>query len=209
MTPDRVVHGCVDTLDVDGAALTALGTRGEFVQLAVAGPATGRIAELQLTTGTGPCWEAGHTHRPTHGPDLTPPAAQARWPGFAAAAVEQGVRAVFAFPVLAGAHCCGTLLLCRHRPGPLPPDQVLRGLGFAEAALWALLDLRADQLADPLGAGQNRIFQASGMIAAQLDTGVDDALTRLRAHAWTSNRSLAETATDVLAHRLRFTPEPT
>lgn len=212
MTADRLVQTCVDAIGVDGAALTALGDRDELVHLAVAGPATSRVAELQLTTGTGPCQEANATHRPAHGPDLSTPETQERWPGFAAAAVEQGVRAAFAFPLLAGAICCGSLLLCRYRPGPLTAGQLRDGLGFAEAALWTLLDQRAgipaDRPADPLGAGQTQIFQASGMIAAQLGTGVDDALLRLRAHAWATDRSLAETAADVVARRLRFDPAP-
>ncbi|SFN66027.1 ANTAR domain-containing protein [Pseudonocardia ammonioxydans] len=212
MAAERVVRACVDALAVDGAALTALGHRGEFVHLAVAGTAAGRVAELQLTTGTGPCWDTVRTGRATHGPDLGLPAAQARWPGFAATAAEDGVRAVFAFPLPAGAACCGTLLLCRYRPGNLTADQICDALGFAEAALWTLLDHRAgtpaDQPPEPLGGGQDRIFQASGMIAAQLDTGVDEALTRLRAHAWAANRSLTEAAADVLARRRRFTGEP-
>ncbi|MBP2368443.1 GAF and ANTAR domain-containing protein [Pseudonocardia parietis] len=212
MTADRLVQACVDALRVDGAALTTLGNRGEFVHLAVSGPTPGRLAELQLITGTGPCWEASTTHQPAYEPDLALPAAQARWPGFAAAAVEHGVRAVFAFPLLADEACCGALLLCRHRPGSLSADQIRDGLWFAETALWALLDqgagVSAEQSVAPLGEGQEQVFQASGMIAAQLGTGVDDALARLRAHAWAANRSLGETAADVLAHRLRFAPEP-
>nr|WP_255426413.1 ANTAR domain-containing protein [Pseudonocardia sp. C8] len=207
-----MVQACVDTLGVDGVALTARGDRGEFVHLAATGPATG-IAELQLTTGTGPCWEADDSHRPVHGPDLTRPTERARWPGFADAAVEHGVRAVFAFPLLAGAVCCGTLLLCRHRRGPLTAGQLRDGLWFAAAGLGTLLDLRAGiptgQPTDPFGAGQAQIFQASGMIAAQIDGGVDEALARLRAHAWAANRSVAEAAADVLAHRLRFAPDST
>lgn len=208
----HVVRGCVATLGVDGAALTAIGSQDERVHLAATGSAALRIADLQLVTGTGPSWEASTTHRPAHGPDLAAPDEEARWPGFAAAAVERGTRAVFAFPVLAGAVCCGVLLLCRQRPGPLTAAQVRDGLGFAESGLWALLDLRAgvptDRPVAPLGAGQDEVFQASGIIAAQLGTGVDDALVRLRAHALAAGRSLTEAAADVVAHRLRFTPEP-
>ncbi|MBC3192251.1 ANTAR domain-containing protein [Pseudonocardia sp. C8] len=209
----QVVRGCVATLGVDGAGLTAIGSRDERVHLAATGPATLRIADLQQVTGTGPCWDASTTHRPAHGPDLAAAVEQARWPGFAAAAVERGTRAVFAFPVLAGAVCCGTLLLCRQRPGPLTPAQIRDGLGFAESGLWALLDLRAgvptDRPVAPFGAGQDEVFQASGVIAAQLGTGVDDALVLLRAHALAAGRPLTEAAADVVAHRLRFAPDRT
>jgi hypothetical protein len=51
------------------------------------------------------------------------------------------------------------------------------------------------------------VHQASGMIAAQLDVNVADALVRLRAHAFANDRPLAEVAADVVARRLRFAPE--
>lgn len=42
------------------------------------------------------------------------------------------------------------------------------------------------------------------MISVQLDVSMEEALLRLRAHAYSSERLLGEIAADVVARRLRF-----
>jgi hypothetical protein len=42
------------------------------------------------------------------------------------------------------------------------------------------------------------------MVSVQLGVSVSEALIRMRAHAFGSNRQLAEIADDVVARRLRF-----
>ena len=48
------------------------------------------------------------------------------------------------------------------------------------------------------------VHQATGMIAAQLGSDVATALGRLRAFAWSRDRSVADVADDVISRRLRF-----
>ena len=48
--------------------------------------------------------------------------------------------------------------------------------------------------------------QAAGMVAAQLDVSVGQALVRLRAYAFGNERALKDVADDVVARRLRFGP---
>jgi hypothetical protein len=63
-------------------------------------------------------------------------------------------------------------------------------------------------LAAELAAGADMmlvVHQAAGMVAAQLDVGVGEALVRLRAHAFGDDRRLADVADDVVGRRLRFT----
>ena len=48
------------------------------------------------------------------------------------------------------------------------------------------------------------IHQATGMIAAQLDDTVANAVARLRAEAFASGRSMYEIAQDVVERRVRF-----
>jgi hypothetical protein len=48
------------------------------------------------------------------------------------------------------------------------------------------------------------VHQAAGMVAAQLDVGVAQALIRLRAYAFGNDRPLTEVAQDVVARTLRF-----
>jgi hypothetical protein len=52
----------------------------------------------------------------------------------------------------------------------------------------------------------NEQRSASGMVAAQLDVAPSQALTRLRAYAFGSERDLTDVATDVVHGRLRFDP---
>ena len=46
--------------------------------------------------------------------------------------------------------------------------------------------------------------QASGMVAAQTDSNVDDAVVRLRAHAFANGLDTGVVADDVITRRLRF-----
>ena len=58
-----------------------------------------------------------------------------------------------------------------------------------------------------LEAGANFRFvvhQAAGMVAVQLAVPVEEALVRLRAHAFSSGRLVVDVATDVVNRRLRF-----
>jgi AmiR/NasT family two-component response regulator len=48
------------------------------------------------------------------------------------------------------------------------------------------------------------VHQATGMISAQLDVGVDEAFVRLRAHAFAEHLALRDIARDVVGRRLRL-----
>ena len=50
--------------------------------------------------------------------------------------------------------------------------------------------------------------QATGVIMAQLGIGADEALVRLRAHAFTRGRTALDEARDVVSHRVRFDQDP-
>jgi hypothetical protein len=121
------------------------------------------------------------------------------------------VRAVFGFPLHVGAVRLGALNLYRDRPGPLTDDQHADALVMADVAAQAVLVLQANappgQLAAALEASsdfQYVVHQASGMVAAQLDVSVGQALVRLKAHAFGNERPLTEVARDVVARRMRF-----
>ena len=168
------------------------------------------IENLQYTLGEGPCVDA-HTHgNAVLEPDLADPEV-ARWPAFAPAAVAAGAQAVFGFPVRIGVARLGALNLYRNRPGPLGDDAHADALVMADVAARAILALQADapsgQLARGLAAEpgfQFVVHQAAGMISVQLDISVADALVHLRAHAFRSDRPIAEVADDVVNRQLRF-----
>jgi hypothetical protein len=118
-----------------------------------------------------------------------------RWPWFGVAAVDAGVRAVFAFPLRVGGIRIGVLDLYRDTPGRLAAFEVVEALAFADAATEVVLDLqdRAMHDGEPgalIGPIECRavVHQATGMIAVQLGISLVGALLRLRAHAYASER---------------------
>jgi AmiR/NasT family two-component response regulator len=64
----------------------------------------------------------------------------------------------------------------------------------------------SESLAWPLDLSDHRIavHQATGMISAQLDCGIDEALVRLRAHAYAAELPIDEVAKAVISRHLRF-----
>jgi hypothetical protein len=168
------------------------------------------IEEIQYTLGEGPCVDAYHQDRPVAEPDLADPEVP-RWLGFTPPAVAAGARAVFGFPLQVGTVRLGALNLYRDEPGALTDDQHADALLMAGVAARAVLDMQAGapagELAAEMEAGADFRFvvhQAAGMVSAQLDVTIAEALIRLRAYAFANNRRLVEVATDVADRRLRF-----
>ena len=162
------------------------------------------IEQLQYDLGEGPCVDAFRHDRPVGEPDLADPAV-VRWPAFSGPALDAGVRAVFGFPLQVGAVRLGALNLYRGQPGALTDDQHADGLVMAVLVLQT--GARAGELAAELEVGadfQYAVHQAAGMVAAQLDVSVAQALIRLRAHAFGNDRALTDVAADVIARTLRF-----
>ena len=48
------------------------------------------------------------------------------------------------------------------------------------------------------------VHQATGMISVQLDVSLEEALARLRAHAFAQGTALGEVAAEVVGRQLRF-----
>lgn len=168
------------------------------------------IEELQFTLGEGPSVDAFHQDQAIFEPFLAYEGAS-RWLGFTPPAVEAGVQAVFAFPVHVGAVRLGCLNFYGERPGPFSDQQQADALVLADIAAQTVLLLQANappgRLAIELEAGsefQYVVHQAAGMIAAQLDVGIGQALIRLRAYAFGHDRPLTQLAQDVVARKLRF-----
>lgn len=172
------------------------------------------IEDLQFTLGEGPCIDAYHHDRPVLEPALAEPV-QPRWHAFAGPALDAGARAVFGFPMRVGVVRLGALNLYRDRPGELTDDQHADALVMAEVAAETVLLVQAeappDQIATELEVGADFhyvVHQAAGMVAAQLDVSVGQALVRLRAHAFGSGLPLRQVAENVVARTMRFEADP-
>ncbi|HXP18723.1 MAG TPA: GAF and ANTAR domain-containing protein [Streptosporangiaceae bacterium] len=169
------------------------------------------IEELQYTLGEGPCVDAYEQDQVVSEPDLADPAAR-RWHAFTPPAVGAGVRAVFGFPMRVGTVRLGALNLYRDRTGALTSDQHADALVVADlAARWVLeaqAGAPAGAIADELEAGADFhyvVHNAAGMVSVQEGVSVTEALIRLRAFAFSSERALADVAEAIVARKLRLT----
>jgi hypothetical protein len=175
------------------------------------------LEELQFTLGQGPCVDAAAGNGPVLVADMSKDDSRRRWPLFAPAAAERGVRGMFALPVQAGAVRLGVLDLYRLSTGLLGGGDLADALAYADATLVLALDHRGgiasdvESLVDPgdtrFAERRAQVHQAAGMMSVQLKVEVTDALARLRAYSYLHGRRLAEVAADVLARRLRFHPD--
>ena len=206
----RLCEVCAEVPEVTGAGIMLMSGDIPRGSLCATNPVSTLIEQLQFELGEGPCVDAYRLDRPVLEPDLAAPAT-ARWLAFAGPALDAGVRAVFGFPLQVGSVRLGAVNLYRDRPGQLTDDQHADALVMADVAAQAVLVMQAGASPGVLGAGleasaqfQYVVHQASGMVAAQLEISVAQALIRLRAHAFGNVRPLTDVAGDVVARTLRF-----
>ena len=212
---DRLCSACVDLLAVDGASLSLTLDRANRGTLGASNVLSRRLDALQFTAGEGPCLDAVASGRPVLAADLDDPA-ERRWPAFAGAVLDAGIRAVFALPVSLSRQRVGALDLYRARPGALTPQQLDGGLLAAELAGLPLLDVIAEheaatatKQAEESGEDEDawgqlaslervEVYQATGMIMGALDVDPVEALVRLRAHAFSQGLTAGELAWQIV-----------
>jgi hypothetical protein len=206
----RLCEVCADVTGMSGAGIMLMTDDVSQGSVCTTNSVSALIEHLQFTLGEGPCVDAYQQDRPVVEPDLAHPSTS-RWLAFTGPVVDAGVRAVFGFPLQVGAIRLGALDLYCDRPGPLTDDQHADALVMADVAAQAVLVLQADapphRLAAELEANadfHSVVHQASGMVSAQLEISVGQALIRLRGYAFGNDRPLVEVAADVVARRLRF-----
>jgi hypothetical protein len=212
---------CVDLLEVDGAAVSVVydgASRGTFGS---SSESSRRLDEYQFTFGEGPCLDSVAAREAVLVPDLDSPD-ERRWPMFTRAVLGDGIRGVFALPIMVTSVCVGALDLFREEPGPLDGDHLGGALMAAELASLPLLDLLASNVdedaeevldaalksegEDAWGrlADMDRIevYQATGMLISQLEVGPAEAMVRLRAHAIATNQTASQVAWAIVERRL-------
>jgi hypothetical protein len=202
----------LDVLPVEGASVSILG--GSLSQSTVCSTdsTASRLDELQFDLGEGPCWDALASHRPVLQGEFRDNGHRA-WPVLSEAMRNDSntsrVGAVFAFPLSVGTMDVGAIDLYLTRPGHLDRREVEDATALADVAAWQVLRriLSEHQELDDgtsLSYSRREIHQATGMILAQLNVSIEDAELYLRAHAFSTGRSVSEVANDVVERRLDF-----
>jgi hypothetical protein len=206
----RLCEVCAEVTGMSGAGIMLMSGDVPAGSVCTTNKVSALVEELQFGLGEGPCVDAYQQDRPVLEPDLAKPA-RPRWLAFTGPAIKAGVRAIFGFPLRVGAVRLGALNLYCDRPGPLTDEQHADALVMADVAARAILVLQANappgKLAAEMEAGADFhyvVHQASGMVSAQLEVSVGEALLRLRAYAFGNDRPLTEVAEDVVGRTLRF-----
>jgi hypothetical protein len=207
------------TAELGGAGASLLvavddGRRWLHPVCATPGPAR-RVEDCQELVGEGPGLLAHQQQRPVL---LTRLADLDRWPGLTAElSFADRELSLIAYPLTFHGRRVGVLDLYRRGGGFTAPDlaaasktavEVCRLL--LEAAAHVRVDTdseleTAEPWLDPHGelAAINR---ATGMLNVQLRIPTDQALLRMRAHAFAESRPLARVAADIVGHRLLLQP---
>jgi hypothetical protein len=212
LMPEQLCWAAVDSLGVDGAAISVyLG--GDVAVPVGANDRHAAMAEaLQFTVRQGPCLESYGTRRPVLIPDLhdQESAAWAQWPIYAAQLVHHTpFRGVFAYPLLDSGIVLGSLGLYRRKALPL------QSLGSAEVIAARIAERLATELFtrtngepvqrwldSPPALRRRLVWQAQGLTAQANSITPGQAIDLLRAQAYTADRSLDDLAADVLSGRL-------
>jgi hypothetical protein len=199
----------LDALPVTSASVSVFDGVGRQSTVCASGPVAARLDELQLELGVGPQWDALSLARPVLVPDLAGPAGDS-WVAFTSAALELGVRAYFAFPMLVGVAAVGVVGLSAPRVRVLDAEQIAAAAQLSRRSTAPAL---AQAIADADGGSNERasspgmrreVHQATGMILAQLDVSATEAFFRLRAHAFASSRPIEEIARLVVTREIDF-----
>jgi hypothetical protein len=210
---DRVAHVCslvVAALPVDGAGLSVTGGPGQQNRVAATDEVSGRIEDLQVLLGQGPCIDAVAAGAPVLVADLAADGVASRWPAFVPAVRTLGVGASFALPLLVGDLRIGAMDLDRRATGPLEPDDLEHAEDLASAAVEVLLRLHLERPEEADGtfpdgwAATSVVHQATGMVMVQLGVDASAAFAALRARAYQEETTLQQLAREVLDRRKRL-----
>lgn len=202
---------CAAAREVLGAAGAALCLAGHLDHTVIGvDPAwVGPLAEVPSEDGVGPCLDAMRSGRIVH--SHLADGAVATWPVFARTATSLGFRSSCSWPLQLGAIRLGALTVFGSEEAPPDDETVRRGSSFALAA--TELVLLTNDPSSPTsivaildGSIERRavVHQATGMVSVQLDVGLADALSILRARAWAEGESIVELARAVVSRRRRL-----
>ena len=139
---DHLVLRIVDILPIEAAGVSLISPTSHPRFIAGSDESAVRYEHLQTALGEGPCIAAYETIEPIVIPDLVD---EDRFPRFKANALDEGLMAVFTFPLRNDDRCLGALDLYRTTPGPLNPEEMTVAQTLADVTTAYLLNAQARQ----------------------------------------------------------------
>lgn len=193
----RILELAVVTVDAADHAGILCFDRREIEEPVGSGPVGGRLIELQLAAGEGPCLDVREERTVVEAPDL---GVETRWPTFAADVLEQTeVRSLLAVPLLVDDRVRAALLLAADRSDAFGTDERDTASVFAVHAATAL-DARITEAQLLRGLrSRDLIGQAKGILMAEQAIDSETAFERLRMASQHTNHKLRDIAARVVA----------
>jgi hypothetical protein len=207
---DQVCRSTAGVLGLDGVGVALLRSRHHLGSIGSSGGFAAVGEELQFGLGEGPALDASEHRAEVSQPDLN--ANGSRWIAFSREAQGAGIRAVFAGPMVVGRVGVGAMTVYERAVGPLGDALRVALAAVRDAGTELILSLQAGAtpgvLAEQLrglGSYNPEVHQATGMVSVQLGVSAEVAILRLRAHAYSTERSLGAVANDIVTRKLRLT----
>jgi len=201
-----LVGQCTDILDTQAGGIMLADPTGQL-QLAASTSEEAELVEIfQLAAGEGPCLDCFRTGTPVTVGNIE--ADGGPWPTFSTEALKFGFRSVHATPLRLRGQVIGTMNLFSHHVGALVSEDIAVAQALADVATIGILQERhirnvnvvAEQLQRALDS-RILIEQAKGVLAATLNTTMNDAFALMRTYARDRNLPLRQVADDVITGR--------
>lgn len=207
----RICPTAVQVVGSDGAGLSLQTNGRQIGPVCSHGLGAEQGEDLQLTLGIGPCRDALTIGELVEASDLS---SDDPWPGFTSELLAAGIRSVRSFPLQLGGARLGALTLYGRDARSLSEEEVADGYVLARLAAYVVVASQAHMsdhaLMAELESGFERlapVYQATGIVMAQLDVSAAEALVRLRARAFSESRTLIELSNDVVSGVVGFDRE--
>lgn len=211
----RLAEQLVLHLPIGGVSISLMNSAGHDGTLYATDAVASRLDELHFELGEGPSFAVWEEGSPELFADLGETGTNAtRWPVFVGEALAAGVRGLWVFPLQLGAARVGILTLHSLEPARLGAWDIGHALRASDGAAVILLgsldgDLTiSDIVVETPGRDdfyRAEVYQASGIVMAQLDTDIGSAFARIRAYAFGNNLRISAVSAQIVAHSLRLT----
>ncbi|GGL03183.1 transcriptional regulator [Salinibacterium xinjiangense] len=208
-----LVERCTEILDTQAGGLMLVDPTGQLQLVASTSEEAELVEIFQLAAGEGPCLDCFYTGIPVTVGNIEIDGGT--WPTFSTEALKQGFKSVHATPLRLRGQVIGTMNLFSHQIGALVPEDIAVAQALADVATIGILQERhirsANVVAEQLQrALDSRILieQAKGVLAATMNTTMNDAFVIMRTYARDRNLPLRQVAGDVVSGRIDLQNPP-
>ena len=202
-----LVEQCTEILDTQAGGLMLADPTGQLQLVASTSEEAELVEIIQLAAGEGPCLDCFRTGTPVTVGNIEVDGGP--WPTFSAEALKFGFRSIHATPLRLRGQIIGTMNLFSRHVGALVSEDIAVAQALADVATIGILQERhirsANVVAEQLQrALDSRILieQAKGVLAATMNTTMNDAFAIMRTYARDRNLPLRQVADDVIAGRI-------